>query len=810
MLIASVFIIDTIGHPSARASALHSETEYSSPAYTETSASSATASTQASPSDATPSIPSLELAPSPLPASIDPMPSLSPTYSSFVTPDANPLASSFPNLPPSPTDGSLPWPSAENGPILTPSPEPEPEPYPSSSEIPTGTGSALPSAEATESYRPASPSATLWPTASSSTDSNATASSAIAPMFAELNSSSVIVYTFDELKTVLSEENNYTTIYLGANIETKLYGIRVHKTKTDFTIDGRPPGESTIYTLKEYRSGAYTDSIVIQQNNSTVTLQNLRIDGQNYYGTVVSPDAQSGVTLIYKNVDYTGPQITYNRNGYAEYYDCNISIVSNPAVPDHEVAEARSVLLGGTVRIDAMESGRGTSIFWLVGSSTKLTVAAGADVNIDVDFYFVYADGSQPDFIIENNASFIINCRWGMQYAGQVYRSVSVGNNATLKVNQQKNEGGNATFRINSKFEAMPGSVVEISRPAGAYALIEFSLANCQAVFDQPKRVILSNPSFRVFNFIYAGDLSISTQALNYWVTADLSDSINNMPQNIWNKKDSSSFQLSVRATTVTTSALSHSLDSDDPVTDVLSPSTFNMGSMRMLVLGDLPLSVSSFTTASAEISGQTSPNAGLQAVYQGLAGIQTLGGNADGSGYYHLPVIESAIPDDAEVLVLSHYNMLKARQIAKPDIFMGILEFASVPEYMLFQNPSLSSSSQRIPRQDPNWTISISDTRSAGSQWRLEASIDAPLQGLLNGQNYQLPNALVYVNSSNTATALSSAPLLIFQGTTGATPITDLSWPATEGILVDIPPYQGTVGVVYETTINWTLMDTP
>ena len=52
-----------------------------------------------------------------------------------------------------------------------------------------------------------------------------------------INESTVVVFSSDELKKVLEENNNYSYIYFGANL-TLLNGITISNTKTNIIIDG--------------------------------------------------------------------------------------------------------------------------------------------------------------------------------------------------------------------------------------------------------------------------------------------------------------------------------------------------------------------------------------------------------------------------------------------------------------------------------------------------------------------------------------------------------------------------------------------
>lgn len=61
-----------------------------------------------------------------------------------------------------------------------------------------------------------------------------------------INSSTVVVFNYDELEAVLQQSNTYTLVYLGADI-TLESGIQILSSKSEVTIDGTY--EDLRYTL---------------------------------------------------------------------------------------------------------------------------------------------------------------------------------------------------------------------------------------------------------------------------------------------------------------------------------------------------------------------------------------------------------------------------------------------------------------------------------------------------------------------------------------------------------------------------------
>ena len=84
-----------------------------------------------------------------------------------------------------------------------------------------------------------------------------------------IDSSTVAVFSSDELKEALVNDNGYSYIYFGDNI-TISSGINISSGKTEVTIDGTYNG--TMYTYTDQKKlgtsdGIYVSSSKIRQSN---------------------------------------------------------------------------------------------------------------------------------------------------------------------------------------------------------------------------------------------------------------------------------------------------------------------------------------------------------------------------------------------------------------------------------------------------------------------------------------------------------------------------------------------------------------
>lgn len=136
------------------------------------------------------------------------------------------------------------------------------------------------------------------------------------------------------------------------------------------------------------------------------------------------------------------------------------------------------------------------------------------------------------------------------------------------------------------------------------------------------------------------------------------------------------------------------------------------------------------------------------------------------------------------------------------------ILEF-TVPNEILFQTTPLVFREMTIPREVPDWSITVHDTRGEGSKWKIIAQATGPL---MSSDGHALnPDALVYVTGNYVYPLIDG--VLIYEGTTGAEQDTTVQWNENEGILIKMTPQnllQVETGVGYTATINWTLENAP
>ncbi|MCL2332562.1 MAG: InlB B-repeat-containing protein [Actinomycetia bacterium] len=243
------------------------------------------------------------------------------------------------------------------------------------------------------------------------------------------------VANWAELQTALADPAT-TGIVLTADV-TIAAGAQINTSMADgLVIDGRDPNTGLIHTITERNVATMDGNLYINTNGTlkNITIRNLIINAKDYYGFPCVYNSVLGVNITYNNVTYTGPQITYNFYGTAEYNDCSITIVQNGAtIVAQECAEVARVILGGTTTITSDSTGY--TVFWLQGNYNNSATTPGfvqikpnANIRItskDTSRGLAYCSASTNcDLLIGSSASFYYN--GNMFTTTSMFRNINV------------------------------------------------------------------------------------------------------------------------------------------------------------------------------------------------------------------------------------------------------------------------------------------------------------------------------------------------------------------------------------------------
>lgn len=628
---------------------------------------------------------------------------------------------------------------------------------------------------------------------------------------------SVVVNNYDELASAITGNNNYNTIYLNADIEITSR-INYPTTKTNLTINGtytNEQGITTRHTLTDMNSSAISNSIYISSATSAidVTLCNVDIVGKNYYGIVAVEAATSTkvVTLTYKNVNYTGPQISYNRQGMVRYIDSNITIktFSGYASPSNELAEANRVEIGGKTTIN--HTSTGNAMFWFTYSNPYFKILENADVTITSESRETFYCDYSPDITIENGANVTINTPRGMFYdtgSSQLAKSFLIEKNANLKVTQTAVKSGVGTIRCSGNFTVSDGASLYIANTLSSSAPLIQMTATGSVTFENPKSVVLYNKNGNLIRWTSGtGKVNINSQVVNYWLSAkDFPDAgtLSDTPLYIWDKSDGSNAEINATTSTSETTAVTTNITSSDSSTPP-SLETFNLQNVRVLSMGQLSLKINTISDTALNITGTTNPYSNLKAEFLLSSVENNVTGTSDSSGSFSLDLSET-LPIGTPVKLTANDNF-KNKAETVTVVHAGTLEFKTVQSELAFKSTVIPTAKTTIQRQEPDWSIIISDSRILSTDWNLYASIKKPFTSV---SNHAIEDALVFIDEKDENFAINSDPTKIYSGNSVSSPTdTTIKWSENKGMLLVINP-QNILADSYSTTVTWTLLDAP
>lgn len=140
-----------------------------------------------------------------------------------------------------------------------------------------------------------------------------------------INKKTVQIFTSEELKSALENDNGYEYIYLGSDI-TLESNISINSLKEKIIIDGTYL--NIRYKLTGINSIVASDTITVSKFTRQIKVKNIDIEYTNIYGVIYVPSDTnySGIVVEYNNVNFNGTQLSFNPYGTTKIIDSIITI----------------------------------------------------------------------------------------------------------------------------------------------------------------------------------------------------------------------------------------------------------------------------------------------------------------------------------------------------------------------------------------------------------------------------------------------------------------------------------------------------
>lgn len=598
-------------------------------------------------------------------------------------------------------------------------------------------------------------------------------------------------------------------IYLGDNIALTS-GITIPPGKKSLVFDGTYGGVTHRFT--DMNSLSLFDTLAVREASSiSLTFQNMNMTGRNYYGIpCIYESSTSGVSVTYRNITYTGPQLVYNPMGLTHFEGCNITILQPNA---QEVGEVCRVEFAGKNTISHTTSDATKAVFWFRGEvigTAHFHVLSGAEVAINTTNYFMYnlvpatfpVTQNPVTYEVQPGASFTLTSHRGISY-NTSHRAASflVDTSASFRYIQETANGTAASLYVNGSLTVNEGANVYMQADfASAQPLINFATGtNIPLNINNPKSLVLYNRANApvVLSASMSRNFTIRGGQLNHWTTPMSfpdAGSFKDIPQNKWINPDLSIFTVNGSVTPTQTTASSSTLKGPQPPLE-----NFQFQSARVISVGNLPITPDPVIDSGRPITGLTEPGAKLIVTYNIGSKDYSFNITASENGRFEVDP-EMLITAGTIVTIKANLPFLIAT-IETPVLPTGVITIQSAPNRIAFRTPPISTNPILLSRHDPEKPVVVYDSRPYPTQWELLASIAGPLE---TASGEVLEKAVVFKDDSGTLRELSNEPVVVHMGgpSTGQT---DVFWPEEKGILVRVTePIRS--GVEYSTELRWEL----
>ena len=610
-----------------------------------------------------------------------------------------------------------------------------------------------------------------------------------------INNNTVVVFTSEELKSVLESDNTYTYIYIGSDI-TLTSGIRIYSNKVSITIDGLYNNIRHKYI--DMKSTAYTSAIYV--NNKTtvkVIVKNLDITGYNYYGVICVPDSSTYINTVieYNNITYIGTQIGFNPYGLIRFIDSNITIQDSYS-SGNEVAEVNKIEIGGNTTINHKSTGN--SGFWFRNSDPYFKILTNAKVNFTSTSRELLYGGNNITLTLEENSTFNITTYNGLSYGTFGTSDTTLNEGSSLTIKKTNYSGGYATWYSYGKINLLENSSLEIINDYTGLTTSNYNIyfANTSGglYINNPKKVVLYN---KVGNIIYTSNsipfeltynrLNLFTNSID--ITSNISEST--LPTYSWYKNNLSI----VKGTfTNTLTTITENNYTEEELTNLPSLNNLIFNNKRIMSIGTFNIFLNPITDEDTLITGNTLSHTSLLIKYNDV--VDTIICDENGNFTYTL---SNTLEIGTEITFIGKtYNDVIYQNKVVTIIYNGdiFISNASIVDFTLnkvLDSPLLCS-------KENDLIINITDNRINYKEWKLYAHIENDL----TTSNGEIFNGKIVFKKDNSIIELSEEKTLIYESTEYKEETT-ITIPKDDGILLKVNNYID-INKIYKSKIIWTL----
>ena len=604
--------------------------------------------------------------------------------------------------------------------------------------------------------------------------------------------------TNDELKQVISEDNNYDYIYLGNDI-VATEGFIINSNKSKLTIDGT-------YNDKKY---TYTNNLSLEENvikasttNKKIVLKNMNIVCSNGYGViyVVSHPNYSNVLVEYNNVNFSGIELSQNYYGTTKIVDSIIEIKDVNNVPAQRACNSNRILIDGNTTISNTSS-TNTIFFFNDVIPSLVKIMPNSRVNISTPKEFMNGT-NRLDLTIGHGAEFLLTTGNGFsKTTTHGARNVLVEEMSDFTFIENSHQRV-PMWSIFGDFIVKEGASVSIlntymTTPTDNYN-IYFKGTNQKFILDNPKYVNIYTKNANVVYTNNPVDFIFKFTRINMWIYAlDYTSActLDDTPAFYWYKENSLA-QITGVFNKDTTTVESHNF-TDEQLNLLSDINNFSFQNKKILTIGLLKINVHPITSTSDSISGHTIPLANVKIEYEDKS-IKAL---ADENGLFEAKV-DTVISNNTVVKITSCLNgCFTERKVTTP--FNGELTLFKVTQNIAFSMIPTSINPIILPKQNAN-IVTVIDSRLNSTNWKLYINYTNPMMEV---SGKVLIDSLIFKKFNNEEIDLKTNKKLIFESSDsgGNVNVSNVTFSIDKGLFLK-PSKDLLEGEDYSTKIIWSV----
>ncbi|EUJ41037.1 putative secreted protein [Listeria weihenstephanensis FSL R9-0317] len=135
---------------------------------------------------------------------------------------------------------------------------------------------------------------------------------------------------------------------------------------------------------------------------------------------------------------------------------------------------------------------------------------------------------------------------------------------------------------------------------------------------------------------------------------------------------------------------------------------------------------------------------------------------------------------------------------------------FTETPSALGFNTTEIKSSETTIDREKTDWNVGVTDARNNGDQWAVTATVNGPFENMTDPTAKKLTNAFTFTKGTTETRIIDNQAFTIYEGKSDTETNKNIQWEKDQGLRMKV----NTTGVKadedYQTSITWTLNDTP